>query len=124
MSGITTNDLDTFLKKGLDDTLANKNEQRVYDTGVKTIKFSDYKQGERTATVTIATTGQVGPKIDDSKIKEEVKGKRFGEIQADLKAIDGVNDANTEFWPFWVQTVPNDTSKIKIEFKLKDGAQN
>lgn len=124
MSGITTNDLDTFLKKGLDDTLANTNEQRVYDTGVKAIKFSDFKQGERTATVTIATTGQVGPKIDDGKIKEEVKGKRFGEIQADLKAIDGVNDANTKFWPFWVQTVPNDTNKIKIEFKLKDGAEN
>lgn len=124
MTGINKNDLDTYLKSAFENTLNNKDEQRIYDNGLKHAKFSDFKQGERVATLTLDTTGQIGPKIDDSKIKEEVKGKRYGEVQADLKGIDGVNDADTKFWPFWVQTVPGDPNKIKIEFKLKNGTSN
>lgn len=124
MTGLSKNDLDTYLKSAFENTLNNKDEQRIYDNGLKHVKFSDFKPGERVATMTIDTTGQIGPKIDDSKIKEEVKGKRYGEVQADLKSIDGVNDADTKFWPFWVQTVPNDSNKIKIEFKLKNGTSN
>ena len=122
MTGVSKDDMNAYLTDTLKKTLTSADEQRVYDNGIKKVQFADFKQGERTATVSISTTGQVGPKIDDNKIKEQVKGKRFGEVQADLKAIDGVNDANTQFWPFWVQTVPSDTSKIKIEFKLKNGA--
>lgn len=124
MSGVSKNDMDVYLKTAFENTLNNKEEQRVYDNGLKQIKFSDFKQGERVATMTLDTSGQIGPKIDDAKIKEDIKGKRFGEVQADLKGIDGVNDAETKFWPFWVQTVPNDSAKIKIEFKLKNGSSN
>lgn len=124
MTGISKDDLDTFLNNALKETLANTNEQRVYDNGLSKVKLTDFKQGERTSVVAISAVGQIGPRIDDNKIKEEAKGKRYGEIQADLKAIDGVNDADTKFWPFWVSTVPSDSNKIKIEFKLKDGAGN
>lgn len=124
LTGVTKSNLDTFLKQALESTLTNKEQQRVYDTGIDSVKFTNFKQGTRTATVTIEAVGKVGPKIDDAKIKEQVKGKRYGEIQADLKSIDGVNDADTKFWPFWVSTVPNDTNKIKIEFKLQNGSQN
>lgn len=123
LTGIPTSDLDTFLKNSLEETLTSKDQQRVYETGIKSVKFSDFKQTARNATVAISATGQIGPKINDAQIKEDVKGKRYGEVQADLKAIDGVNDADVKFWPFWVNTVPNDTNKIKIEFKLKDGTQ-
>ena len=124
MTGIPTSSLDDFLKQSLENTLTSKEEQRVYETGLKKVAFANFKQSERNAKVEVSTVGQIGPKIDDTKIKEMVKGKRYGEIQADLKAIDGVNDADTKFWPFWVSTVPNDANKIKIEFKLKDGPSN
>lgn len=124
LTAVSRSDLDAYLRSAFDKTLNNKDEQRVYDNGLKEAKFTDFKQGERVATATLNTTGQIGPKIDDNRIKQEVKGKRYGEIQADLKTIDGVNDADTKFWPFWVQTVPNDANKIKIEFKLKNGTSN
>jgi hypothetical protein len=122
LTGVLKNDLDTFITEALKKTLTSTNEQRVYDNGLKSVQLADFKQGDRTATLTLSTTGQIGPKIDDAKIKDQVKGKRYGEVQAELKAIDGVNDADTQFWPFWVQTVPSDVNKIKIEFKLKNGA--
>lgn len=124
MTGISKNELDTFLKLALENTLTSKNDQRVYETGLSKVKFSDFKQGDRTSTVGLETIGQIGPKIDDDKIKEDAKGKRYGEIQSDLKAIDGINDADIKFSPFWVSTVPSDSNKIKIEFKLKNGAEN
>ncbi len=121
LTAVNRGELDSFLKAALEETITDMAKQRVYDTGIKTVKFNDFKAGERGATVLIASTGQIGPKIDDQKIKEQVRGKRFGEIQSELKTISGVNDADTKFWPFWVNTVPNDTGKIKIEFKLKSG---
>ncbi len=124
MTGVDKNEFDKFLKLALENTMTSKDQQRVYSTGLSKVKFSDFKQGERTSTAVIETIGQIGPKIDDDKIKEDAKGKRYGEIQADLKAIDGINDADIKFSPFWVSTVPNDNNKIKIEFKLKNGAEN
>lgn len=67
----------------------------------------------------LSATGQVGPKIDDDQIKDEIKGKRTGEVQGvDLRAIDGVSDVDVKLSPFWVSGIPGDTKKITIEFKL------
>ncbi len=124
MTAVSKDNLDTYLNEALKETLEGSNSQRVYDNGLSNATLTDFKQSERTASVTLTATGKVGPKIDDEKIKEQVKGQKYGEIQADLKSIDGINDADTKFWPFWVQTVPNDTNKIKIEFKLEHGAKS
>lgn len=121
VSGISKNELSTYLKSALEKQM-DKDEQRVYSDGVKNVKLSGFTQNNDNTSVTIAAVGQIGPKIDDDAIKEQVKGKHYGEIQSELKRIEGVNDADTKFWPFWVNTVPNDIKKIKIEFKLQNGS--
>lgn len=123
MSGVTKGDLGSYLKSALEKQL-DRDEQRVYSDGVKGAKLTDFKQNNGNTTITLVATGQIGPKINDNEIKELAKGKRFGEIQSELKQIEGVNDAETKFWPFWVSTVPNDTKKIKIEFKLQNESKN
>jgi hypothetical protein len=45
-----------------------------------------------------------------------VAGKRVGDIQ--LTAIEGVSDVDIRFSPFWVKSVPNNTDKITVEFKV------
>ena len=55
-------------------------------------------------------------------MKDQVKGKNYGDIQSSLESIDGVNDVDTKFWPFWVSTVPDDTDRITIEFDLQDAS--
>jgi hypothetical protein len=119
MNGVAKGNLSTYLKAALDKQL-NKDTQRIYSDGVKTAKLSNFKQNNGNTTITLAATGQIGPMINDDDIKEKVKGKRFAEVQEILKQIDGVNDAQTKFSPFWVNTVPNDVKKIKIEFKLQN----
>ncbi len=122
MIGIAKSDLDEFLKSAIEAQLGEIADRRIYESGADSASLEDYQHSDdkKKATVQLSATGQVGPKIEDSEIKEIVKGKRFGEIQADLKAIDGVSDVDVRLSPFWVSTVPDDDDKITIEFKLKD----
>jgi hypothetical protein len=118
MSGVANSELDTYLDSAFKKTLTNKTEQRVYDNGRSSVKFDEFKAGDRSDTANISTTAQIGPKINDDDIKQQVKGKRVGEIIGDLKSIDGVSDVEVKLSPFWVTGVPDDIKKITIEFKL------
>ncbi len=118
MTGIAKSELDTYLAAAFKKTLTNNTQQRVYDNGASSVKFEDFKDGDRTDTASINATAQIGPKIDDEAIKQQVKGKRVGEVMGDLKAIDGISDVNVKLSPFWVAGVPDDIKKITIEFKL------
>ena len=41
-------------------------------------------------------------------------------MQSSIESIEGVEDVDVKFSPFWVRSVPNDIKKINVEFKLKD----
>ena len=71
-------------------------------------------------TASLVATAKIGPKIDDTAIKETAKGKRYGDVQSAIEAIQGVDNVDVKFWPFWVTGVPNDTNKIKVEFNLNE----
>ena len=118
MYGVNQSDLDKFLISALKNKISKENNRRVYNSGVKTAKIADFKKSGNSITANITSKGQVGPKILDSEIKDRVKGKRFGDIQADLQSIEGVRDVSVELSPFWVNTIPNDTSKITIKFNI------
>jgi len=120
MIGVEKAQLDAYLNSTFEGMLTDKNEQKVYDNGLSTVKFADYTQndGDQAGAALITATAQVGPRIDDNEIKDQVKGKRYGEIEGDLRAIDGVSDVEVKLSPFWVQGVPGDVNKITIEFKL------
>lgn len=119
MTGVKEAELRQYLEAALESKLSKENSQRVYDAGDKDATFSDFKKVDEGAAVSISAKGQVGPQVSDKDIKKRTKGKRFGDIQADLKSIQGVDDVEVDFWPFWVSTVPEDEEKINIQFDLK-----
>ncbi len=119
--GIAKSDLELFLKASLNKQLSGTQNQRLYDDGISNVKLSDYTTNNGVSTVKITSTGQIGPQIDASQIKEQVKGKIFGDVQASLSAIPGVNNVDVHFSYFWVSTVPTDVNKISVEFKLQNG---
>lgn len=120
MVGVAQASLDDFLKDAIGDQVST-DSQRIYDSGASSASFSGYQASSdstKPATVQLSANGQVGPKIDDNQIKDQEKGKRSGEVQGDLRAIDGVSDVDVQLSPFWVSGVPNDVHKITIQFKL------
>lgn len=113
-------DLESYLNSSIKTQLDGENIQRVYNTGIDKAGLSNFKKDGETLTATVTSTGQIGPKIDEAALKEKVKGKIYGEVQSTLEAIDGVQEVDVQFSYFWVRSVPNDTNKIQIEFKLEN----
>lgn len=120
MSGVSKTDLDDFLKEFLDANVDDKQTQKVYGTGVDKATFANFQKTDDGASVTISSDGRIGPKIDEDEVKENARGKRYGDIQQSLQQIDGVRDVDVKFSFFWVNKVPNNTDKIKIEFKVNE----
>jgi len=113
-------DLESYLTASLKSQFDDENGQKVYNTGIDKAALSNFRKDGETLTATLTASGQIGPKIDDSTIKEQVKGKIYGEVQSTIESIDGIDEVDVKFSYFWVRTVPNNTDKIKIEFKLQD----
>lgn len=120
MQGVEKSKLDSYLQSVLGKQIDNPGEQRIYDTGVKSVAFSGVKKADDGVQVTLTTNGKIGPKIEESQVRDKAKGKRVGEIKTELEAIQGVESADIKLSPFWVTTVPGDDKKISVEFILND----
>lgn len=123
MTGIDASELKTYLEAALKEKIPENEDQRIYDAGEKSAKLAEFAANEKGGTVTLTAEGHVGPKIDDNDIKDRVKGKRFGDIQADLQSISGVKDVSVDMFPFWVKSVPSNTERISVKFNLQNNAK-
>ncbi len=122
MLAVEQTQLTTFFHASMEEEIAGKSNQKIYDDGSKDVKFTQFTNQNSNPAVRVTANGKIGPEINEDKVKEQVAGKRYGDIQASLESIDGVSDVDTKFWPFWVRTVPNDVKRITVEFKLQDAS--
>jgi hypothetical protein len=113
-------DLETYLNASIKAQLDDANAQKVYNSGIDKATLSNFRKEGETLTASITASGQIGPQIDEAVIKDKVKGKIYGEAQSILEAINGIQEVDVHFSFFWVRSIPSDTNKIDIEFKLKD----
>lgn len=120
IQAVSKTDLDKYLRANLEGTLENKDKQKVYNTGIDDATISNFQKNGETMTANVNSSGSVGPIIDENAIKEQVKGKRYGEVQQSLESINGIKSVDVQFSYFWVRTVPGNTDKITIEFKVQD----
>lgn len=118
--GVDKNEADHFLGDYFKAQIDGKNDRRVYDNGASKVSFTSIAAGDNGLTANIVATGKIGPKIDDDAIKNTAKGKRFGEIQSSIEKIQGVDNVDVKFSPFWVSTAPNDVKKISVDFNLNE----
>lgn len=106
--------LDAYFAQQID----GKPNQKVYGNGLKGVGFTNVTPTEGGYKAVISTNGKIGPKIEESALKEYAKGKRFGEIQDHVKQINGVENVDVKLSPFWVTSTPNDVKKIQVEFRV------
>lgn len=120
MLAVSRNNLSNFLNESIKKEISGRTAQKIYDDGMKDVRFAQFTESDSGAMVRITANGSVGPQIDESSVKEQARGKRYGDVQTRLEEIDGVEDVDVKFWPFWVRVVPGDTGRITVEFKLKN----
>jgi len=118
MAAIPKKELGTFLDAYFAQQIDGQNNQKVYDNGLKSVSFTNVNAVESGFTANITTNGKIGPKIDDKALQEYAKGRRIGEIQSYVQNINGVENVDIKFSPFWVNSAPNNVNKIHVEFKV------
>lgn len=118
ISGVTKADISKYLDDYFAKQLDGVNDQRVFDNGSKKATFTNLAPAPSGFTANLVATAKIGPKIDDTAIKNQAKGKRYGDIQSSIEVIQGVDNVDVKFWPFWVNSAPNDINKISVEFNL------
>jgi hypothetical protein len=106
--------LDAYLKEVMND---NKN-QRVYQNGSDEAKFQDVNATAQGAQLTLVATAKVGPGLQDDEIKKLSLGQKTGEIQESFQPVQGIEEVTVQYFPFWVNTVPNDADKVSVQFKV------
>jgi hypothetical protein len=121
VSALARPDIEQFLKSALNQQINGQSEQRIYDDGINNVVLAGYSDDAGTASINIATTGQVGPNINDQSVIKQSEGEKSGVVQQTLESIDGISDAEVKFPYFWVTTVPKDPSKVDVQFKLTNG---
>ncbi len=119
IQAVSKSDLESYLKSSIESKI-DKNAQKIYSTGADDATLGNFRKDGDASLVTVNATGRVGPEINEDEVKEEVKGKIYGEVQQALEAQNGINSVDVQFSFFWVRTVPNNTDKIKIEFKVEN----
>ena len=117
--GVAKNELGSFIDGYLKEQIKGKSDQRVYENGSDNAVLQEASAAENGAKATLIATAQIGPRIDDTEVKNIAKGKRYGEIQESLEGIQGVDSVDVTFFPFWVSSVPNSDDRITVDFNLK-----
>ena len=120
IQAVSKTELNSYLQKSLESNLGSSKSSKVYSTGVDKATIGNYRKDGNTMIASVNSSGSVGPVIDEAAIKEQVKGKKFGEVQQSIESIDGILSVDVKFSYFWVRTVPNNTDKISIQFKVQD----
>lgn len=118
--GVARNDLraiyDTYTNSQID---GDKN-QKIYSSGDETTAFTEFVKNDKGYSVRAQATAQVGPNIDAKALASQLVGKRAGEIQQQIELIQGVEDVEVKFSPFWVTKAPSKADKISIKFVVKN----
>lgn len=118
MVGAKKQDLEKLINKKVESDI-DTNKQRVLNTGLDKAVFKLQNQQNNSAQVqmSMSVTALAGPKLDDAKIKEQIAGKKAGEVRDILKNYPGVTDVEVKTSPFWVTSVPKSAGKITITYE-------
>ncbi|MBR3365562.1 hypothetical protein IKG48_00330 [Candidatus Saccharibacteria bacterium] len=109
-------DLIKFVEDKTKATLAA--DQKIYETTEPFLeRFTEDGNGGYTAR--LKATTKVGPTVTESEILEKAKGKKIGELQSQLKSINGVSSCKVDPSFFWVTTIPNDANKITVNLEVE-----
>lgn len=106
--------LDAYLKAQIN----GQDKKRIYENGENKVRFSAYERTPGGSAVRLLTTGYIGPNIDETKLKGQLVGKRFGEIEQIVQGTGGIENVDVKFFPFWVQKAPS-ADKITVKFEVK-----
>jgi hypothetical protein len=116
MTGVRRDDLKALVENSVKDEMAEKSLQ-VQDDGIDQAVYKLGKTEGNKTSVNMQVQVVLGPKINEDQLKQDIAGKKKGDVQNTVKSLNGVEDAEISFSPFWVSKVPKNTEKITIKYQ-------
>ncbi len=90
--------------------------QKIYSIGSPYIeRFTAIEEPARLKTIV-----EIGPTVTEDDIFEKARGRKIGEVKAELKSITGVSSVDIQTPYFWVWSIPDDRSKVTIDVDVED----
>lgn len=118
--GVSDNELGKYLDAFLKKQLGSRDGQRVYENGADKAEFQDVTSTADGSDLTLVATAEIGPQLDEGEIKRQSLGRKGGEIQEALQSIEGIENVEVKYFPFWVGSVPDDEKKVTVQFKVDE----
>lgn len=117
MLGVKNDDISQVLNKNLEADIDDSTQQKIYDNGYDNLQINiSEKTSASEAIADFKTAGFIGPNIDTDKLETEIVGMRYGQIEALIASVPGVEDVNIKFSPFWVNKAPKaEKTTVKLE---------
>ena len=126
LKAVTTAKIDSIDKTKVIEYITKKvhlgDDQKIYD--IKDPFIENFSKTDSGSTGKLKTTYLTGPKLSVSSIVEMVRGKGIGDVQHQLKDIEGVTDVKIDTSFPWVMSIPGDTNKITVNLEVKDQEGN
>lgn len=115
MLGISSSDLGALLDNRIAKSLEGQPDKNVRSNGLATAVYRlATKTSADNQTIALDTIAILGPEFDENVIRNEVAGKKRGDIEKMLESREGVRSVGVEYSPFWITTTPKSADKIKI----------
>ncbi len=116
MLGVKRDDLKALIELDVKDTLEGRKLQ-IQDDGINTAIFKVGKTSGAETSIIMQVQPVLGPRIDTEQLKKDIAGKKKGDIENQIKEIEGVKDVQVTYSPFWVSKTPKNISKITINLE-------
>lgn len=113
MFGVHKKDLETIIDNAIK-TQIDTSKQSILDNGLDKATYNVDSQSATDAKLSVGVNATAGPDLDVNAIKQDAAGKKPGAIKDQLKTNPDVTDVQVHLSPFWVGSVPKNTSKIKV----------
>jgi hypothetical protein len=113
MFGVKTADLESLVRTDIK-TQIDTSKQGILNAGLDEAVYKIGTVSPTTAEVKFETTSIVGPDVDANDLRQQVAGKKGGDVKKLLQGNPGVTDVQVRLSPFFVTSVPKNPDKITI----------
>ncbi len=113
MFGVQQTDLKSLLDDNIDSQI-DTSTQSIISDGFNSASYSATNVSASSAQLAMQATAQVGLHLNLTTLKKQVAGKKTGQVDSLVSNDPGVTNVKVNLSPFWVSSVPNNTSKITI----------
>lgn len=112
--GVKSSHLSQLVKKDVEGKI-DINKQGILDDGLDAAVLNVTNRKSPTeAIITMQAIVTAGPQLNAETIKNEIKGKKKGDVQNIINAKTGVKDVTITYSPFWVYKMPTNVKKITV----------